>query len=102
MRTIIGDVHDLNAYMLGGCSGHAGLLVELSMLQLQGTFIFNSTTMTFVQRYQGKLYKSSLHPKVLEVTHWVGIPLLEKERQHLNFGLRMEWDIWLLQDVHYG
>ena len=25
MRTIVGDVHDLNAYILDGCSGHAGL-----------------------------------------------------------------------------
>lgn len=38
LRTIIGDVHDLNAYMLGGCSGHAGLFGRVVDVAAAGDF----------------------------------------------------------------
>ena len=74
MRTVIGDVHDLNAYMLGGYWVVFGRVVDVATAEI---FILA------LSQYSSKNIKGNctkvLHPKVSGHA-WAGIHRLEKGR----------------------
>ena len=61
MRTIIGDVHDLNAYMLGGCSGHAGLfgrVVDVAACRRLYLQLYHNDICSEISKYCTKVFTS--------------------------------------------